>query len=142
MFFKLFRKEVRGLNSMFTSHFIEVKAFYAWQFNRVPCVNFVGEIDISKAFNHISERYKNNIATIYQHFPGTITEEKMLFNNSIFVLKDDKMIELANDYCMILFTPNQYTWARQLVMELVDFKVITTAPAPRVMGFAREPEAN
>lgn len=142
MFFKLFRKEVRGLNNMFNGHFVEVKSFYAWQFNRVPCVNFIGEIDISKAFNHISERYKNSIATIYQHSWYDHKQEKMLFNNSIFVLKDDRMIELANDYCMILFTPHQYTWARQLVMELVDFKVITATPAPRVMGFAREPDAN
>ena len=142
MFFKLFRKEVRGLNSMFTGHFIEVKAFYAWQFNRVPCVNFIGELDISKAYNHISGRFQHSIVNVYQHSWYNHNEGKMLFNNTIFVLNDDRMIELANDYSMILFTPHQYSWARQLVMELVDFKVITTAPATKVMGFARAPEAN
>jgi len=140
--FRFFRKEVRGLDNMFTGHFIEVKTFYAWQFNRLPCVNFIGEIDISKAFNHINERYKYQIVNIYQHAWYKHEEEKMLFNNSIFVLRDDRMIELANDYCMVLFTPNQYSWARQVLMDLVDFKITAAAPAARVMGFAREPEAN
>ena len=140
--FKIFRKKVRGLDNMFTGHFIEVKTFYAWQFDRMPCVNFIGEIDIGKAFNHINERYKYQVVNIYQHAWYNHQEEKMLFNNSIFVLKDDRMIELANDYCLVLFTPGQYSWARQVLMELVDFKVIPTTPAARVMGFAREPEAN
>lgn len=141
MLFSIFRKEVRDMNAVFNGHFIEAKAFYAWQFNRLPCVNFIGELDISKAFNHINERYANSIVNVYQHSWYNHAEEKMLFNNSIFVLRNDRMIELAGDYCMVLFTPGQYAWAKTLVNELTAFR----AAAPgvvRVMGFAREPEAN
>ena len=142
MLFRIFRKEVPVANAIFSGHYIEIKAFYAWQFNRLPCVNFIGELDVSKAFTHIDERYKNSIITVYQHAWHDHQQDKMLFNNSIFVLQNDRMIELANDYCQVLFTPDQYSWARQVLMELVDFKVIPTTPAARVMGFAREPEAN
>lgn len=142
MFIKIFRKEVRDLNAIFNGHYIEVKAFYAWQFNRLPCVNFIGELDISKAFTHISERYQYSIVNIYQHAWHDHKEDKMLFNNSIFILKDDRMIELANDYCQVLFTPNQYGWARQLVKELAAFRKVTEAKEVRVMGFARQPEVN
>ena len=51
------------------------------------------------------------------------------------------MIELANDYCHVLFTPNQYTWAAQLIKELTAFRKLATKEV-RVMGFARQPETN
>lgn len=141
MFWKFFRKRVTDMNAMFNGHYIDVKAFYAWQFNRLPCIQFIGELDVSKAFNHISTVHAAGIVTIYQHSWYNHKEEKMLFNNTIFVLSNDRMIELANDYCVILFTPNQYTWAKQMINEMTEFR-ITPQGTVRVMGFTREPEAN
>lgn len=141
MFLKIFRKEVKEMNAIFNGHYIEVKAFYAWQFNRLPCVHFIGELDVSKAFAHIDERYRYSIENIYQHAWHDHKEDKMLFNNIIFVVKDDRMIELANDYCHILFTPKQYAWSAELVKELTVFRK-SEAKEVRIMGFARQPETN
>jgi len=141
MLFTIFRKEVKDLNAMFNGHYIEVKAFYAWQFNRLPCVQFIGELDVTKAFAHISERYQYTIADTYQHAWYDHKENKMLFNNSIFVLKNDRMIELANDYCHVLFTPNQYPWAARVIKELTAFRKVETKEV-RIMGFARQHKTN
>ena len=141
MLFTIFRKEVKDMNAMFNGHYIEVKAFYAWQFNRLPCVNFIGELDVTKAYAHISERYRYSIVETYQHAWHDHNEGRMLFNNSIFVLKNDRMTELANDYCQVLFTPNQYAWAGELIKELTAFRKAETKEV-RVMGFVRQPETN
>lgn len=138
---QLFRKKVRDLNAMFNGHYIDVKAFYAWQFNSLPCVQFIGELDTSKAFNHISAIHAVSIVNIYQHSWYNHAEQTMQFNNTIFVLSHDRMIELANDYCMILFAPHQYAWARQMINEMSDFRMVPQGTV-RVMGFAREPAAN
>jgi hypothetical protein len=141
MLFTIFRKEVRDMNALFNGYYIEVKAFYAWQFNRVPCVHFISELDVTKAYAHISERYKYSIANVYQYAWYDHKEGKMLFSNSILVLKDDRMIELANDYCQVLFAPHQYPWAAQLIKDLVAFRKAERKEV-RVMGFARQPETN
>lgn len=141
MFWKFFRKRVTDLDAMFNGHYVDVKAFYAWQFNRLPCIQFIGELDVSKAFNHISTIHEVSIVNIYQHSWYNHDEQKTLFNNTIFVLSNDRMIELANDYCMVLFAPHQYAWARQMINEMANFR-ITPQGTVRVMGFARDPAAN
>ena len=138
---RLFRARVTDLNAMFNGYYIDVKVFYAWQFNRLPCIQFIGEVDVSKAFNHISTMHEAGIVNIYQHSWYNHAEQKMQFNNTIFVLSNDRMIELANDYCMILFAPHQYAWARQMINEVTDFRIVPQGTV-RVMGFAREPAAN
>ncbi|MFT3682312.1 MAG: hypothetical protein QM791_18710 [Ferruginibacter sp.] len=139
---RFFRKEIHDMGALFNGHFVDVKAFYAWQFNKVPCVSFVGEIDVSKAFPQISERYKYSIKAVYQHAWHDHSQDKMLFNNSIFVLDNNRMIELANDYCQILFTPSQYDWASQAVKDVAAFRKTAETKQTRVMGFARQPGSN
>ena len=138
MLFKFFNKEIANPGAMFSGHYIDVKAFYTWQFKRFPCINFVGELDITKANAYISERYKYSTAAVYQHAWHDHKEDKMFFNNKIFVFWDDKMIELANDYCQVLFAPAHYTWATELVKDLTAFRKTPDTNAGRVMGFARE----
>lgn len=140
MLFRMFRKEVRDMQAIFNGHFVDVKAFYAWQFNRIPCVHFIGELNTSRAFEHINERYQYQVQAVYQHAWYNHAEQRSLFNNSIFVLQNDRMIELGPDYAMVLFAPTQYTWANQVIADLAIFRA--SAPQVRVMGFAREPETN
>ena len=142
MFINFFRKDVKDLNAIFNGHFIEVKAFYAWQFNRLPCVNFIAELDTGKAFDHISTRYQYSIAHIYQLAWHKHDENKMFFNNTILVLNNCRMIELANDYCQVLFTPNQYGWASQVIDDLAQFRKVSETKDTRVMGFLRQPGEN
>lgn len=142
MFQRFFRKEVRDIGALFSGHYIEVKAFYAWQFNRLPCIYFIGELDVTKAFAHINDQYNYGIQHIYQHSWHEYDKNKLFFNNSVFVLDDNRMIELANDYCQVLFTPTQYAWAGELINELAAFRKVAETKPNRVMGFARTPEPN
>jgi hypothetical protein len=138
MLFKIFKKEITNPGALFAGHYIEVKAFYAWHFNRLPCVSFVGETDITKAYSFITERYQYQIESVYQHSWHDHNENEMFFNNSIFVFHDHRMIELVNDYCHVLFAPTQYAWAGEVVKELLRFRKIPEENTGRVVGFARQ----
>ncbi len=142
MLFKIFNREITNPGAMFAGHYIEVKAFYAWHFNRLPCVSFIGETDVSKAYTYISERFQYQVESVYQHAWYEHDENKMFFNNSIFVFQGKRMIELANDYCQILFAPSQYGWANEVVKELATFRKVPEANAGRIVGFARQPAEN
>ncbi len=141
MFFKIFGKKIRDMNGMFNGHYIEIKAFYAWQFNKMPCVHFIGELDITKAFAYINEQYKHSITETFQHCWYDHKEKKMLFNDSILVLKNDRMIAVGADHCHILFSPAQYAWAAEVIKALAAFKIAEVKEV-RIMGFARQPEPN
>ena len=143
MFWNLFGPKVRNATALFNGHYVDVKVFYALQFNRVPCVSFIGELDVTKAFACINERYRYQIKTIYQHAYFDHADQKMLFNNTIFLLKGNRIVELGNNYCHVLHTSLQYTWANGVIKDLSQFRVIAgPAKENRVIGFARQNDMN
>jgi len=138
MLFKLFKK-FKGMIGLFNNYFIEVKALYVLEFDAVSCVSFVGEVDSSKSFGLINDNLKNEIVTVYQHSYFDHNERKMFFNNTIFVLTNKRMIELGNNWCQLLHTPEQQGWANAFIEELSQFKIVNNEA---VIGFTRQTVAN
>jgi hypothetical protein len=136
---RLFGRKMNELSSLFIGHFIEVKALYALQFDAVSCVSFIGEIDTSKALAFINETMVTNVVSTYQHSYFDHSDQRMFFNNTIFILTSKRMIELGNNYCQVLHTPQQYNWANALIIELSRYKVVNNEPA---IGFARQTSVN
>jgi hypothetical protein len=134
MFLRLFRK-IKDVFGLFNGYFIEAKALYALEFDAVSCVSHIGELDTTKAFALINESLKGDIITVYQHSYFDHNEKKMFFNNTIFVLTNKRMIELGNNWCQILHTPEQHAWANALIEKLSPFRIVQSATA---IGFARQ----
>lgn len=124
---------------LFNGHFIDVKALYALEFENISNISFIGELDVTKAFALINETMSADIVNIYQHSYFDHTEKNVLFNNTIFVLKDKRMIELGNNYCQVLYTSRQHDWANALIRSLSKFRVANQESA---IGFSRQPVAN
>ena len=67
---------------------------------------------------------------------GTNNDKRQFyFNNTLFVLKNNRLIELGNNYCQVLHTKDQYGWGQTMVKELSVFHV--TGDGNKVIGFAR-----
>lgn len=139
MLWRLFRPKIYEVLGLFNGHFIEVKALYALLFDDVSCVSFIGEIDTSKAYELITERLKMEIVSIYQHSYFEHKEQGMLFNNTVFVLRHNRIIELGANYCQLLHTPRQYGWAYTLIKEMSAFRIKSEEKA---IGFARQTSDN
>ena len=138
-FFNLRRYES---NIIFNGHYIDVKSMYVSIFDKIPGISFMGELDMTMAMSYIQECYANDIRNIYQHCYYDYDAATMLFNNTIFVLSRARMIELADGYIQILYTPRQYAWARELVNGLVPFRMVVKTEATRIVGFARQADMN
>ena len=140
MFFNLFKTKVSQVNTLFLGHYVDPKVFYAVQFNKVPCISFIGELDTSKAFDFIQSTYRGELTGIYQHNYFDHDKRDFFFNNTLFVLKNKRMIELGNNYCQVLHTKDQYNWGQTMIKELSVFHV--TGDVNKVIGFARSNNMN
>lgn len=141
----LFGGRTRDVNALYEGHYIDAKAFYTIRFNRVPCIGFIGELDTGNAMGWIRERYRVSVRDVFQHAYYEHADGRMYFNNTLFVLRENRMIELGPNYAMVLFTPRQYAWGNGLVAELAQFRMAPppeTAPVTRVIGFARNADRN
>ena len=140
MFFNLFKTKVSQVNTLFFGHYVDPKVFYAVQFNGVPCISFIGELDTSKAFDFIQSTYRVELAGIYQHNYFDHDKRDFFFNNTLFVLKNKRMIELGNNYGQVLYTKDQHNWGQTMIKELSVFHV--TGDVNKVIGFARSNNMN
>ncbi|HWB27117.1 MAG TPA: hypothetical protein VG738_16685 [Chitinophagaceae bacterium] len=142
----VFKRRIKNRGQLFNGHFVDVKAFYAAYFKRVPCVSFIGEIDISNAYAAIKDCCAEDILETYQHSYYDHNEKQTFFNNTIIVLRKERMIEISGNYCQLLHTPGGYDWSRWLMKKLAVFRTPSNSPQPtantRILGFAGAEELN
>jgi hypothetical protein len=138
MLARLFRR-IWDPSAIYAGHFIEVKALYSLEFDAVCCIRFIGDIDVAKAFALINDTMQVDIIKVYQHAYFDHDQECVLFNNTIFVMADKRIIELGSNYCQVLHGPDDYKWANDIIASLVQFRVKNTAPA---IGFTRQAAEN
>ena len=139
----LFKKRGNVSATLFVGHFVDVKAMYFLEFGRIPCICFVGELDVTGAFAHVEKTLRRDIVAIYQHSFLNNEKGELFFNNTVFVLKGRRMIELADNYCQVLHTIHQYKWAHQFILDLgTSFRVVPPEVKTRVIGFVRSGDMN
>jgi virulence-associated protein VapD len=138
MFWKSTKRKMADTIGLFNGHYIDVKVFYVMSFDAIPCINFVGELDNTKAFSFINEAFGAELKFVYQHAYFDHTEGSVFFNNTIFVLSEKRIVELGHNYCQILFSADHYTWASKLMKDVSAFK-IQNEPS---IGFIRKANVN
>ena len=138
-----FLKRINANTGLFNGYFIDVKTFYVLRFNAIPCVTFIGDVDLAAAFAHVNGTLKAIAAYQYSFFDHD--QKEMRFNNTIIVLEKKRMIELADNYCQLLYTAGDYDFAGMLASELAKFRIEGNKGAFRhthVVGFAKSAEMN
>ncbi len=93
------------------------------RFNRVPCITYSDEVDVTKAYAYIQDNLGNDIVDIYQSCFFNRKENIQQFNKTIFVLNNRIMIELAGQYAEVLYANDKYTYADTLLKALAAYKL-------------------
>jgi hypothetical protein len=141
----LFGRKIRNTSTLFNGHYIDVKTLYIQLYNDIPSVSFIGELEATKAFAFIRETCGCDIVSTYQHTYFSHETQSTHFNNTIFVFANERMIELGNNYCHLLYGNTDYAWAKKMLFALADFRtadIIETPAVKQVIGFARQAEMN
>jgi hypothetical protein len=135
----IFNRRIRDVNALFNGHYVDVKSYYVMRFNVIPCIAYLGELDTASAFPVLEERLRSLVVDMYQHSYFDYHEGSMFANNTLFVLKEKRMVEITDSFCQVLHTPRQYGWGRDLLKELAAFKAVKE---PRIIGFATNHDLN
>ncbi len=144
MFSRLWRRRYDTALPLLQGPYLDARSVYLLEFDRLPCVGFIGELLVDPAFNLIRERYRDQTDRVLQHHWYSHDEQRAFFNVTLFVLRDQRLIELGEDYCMILHTDSQYAWAESLVSQLAAFRrpAVPMDIHRPVIGFARQNDLN
>jgi hypothetical protein len=109
--------------SVFGHHYIDARILFVYEFNLIPCTNWVDEIDVVKAFRHIQEAYGHLLTGTYQacSFNRELNEQE--FTKTVFKFRNSMMVELGRAYATILHTPNDYGVADELLRALSAYRL-------------------
>jgi hypothetical protein len=132
---RLFKRRIANNNWLFSNNYIEAKGLYLYYFNYLPCVSFIADIDIQKAYSYLNEAMNDEITEVLQHCAYNHDIGQAQFNVSILVLTSDRMIEVGGDYIMLLHRSNDYNWANATLKNLSGFR--TEESKPNRIGFVQ-----
>ena len=132
--FKSAKMKTTYTNGLFVNNFIDSNVLFVTRFKALANIGIIRFTDPSKAYAMIVERFSNEITEVYQHSAFDYHEGKALFNVTILVLKNKRIIEIGCDYTVILYSGNHCIWAHALLADLANCRIEERA---KVMGFAR-----
>lgn len=119
-------KEKRKLTNknanIFENNYIEIKAFYVKEYKMTPCISFINNLDIAKAYDYLKKGFGGNVLAMYQRNYYCWKHNAQEFNATVFKLENKVMIELGSDYAEILFANNNYEYANELVKVFAAYK--------------------
>ncbi|MBS1509784.1 MAG: AAA family ATPase [Bacteroidetes bacterium] len=110
------------MNGVFDTNYLEIKAFYLQKLRTVPCISFVNNVDAKKAFDYLYYGLAAKVKAIYQRNYYEWEDGKQKFTVTVFHLRGKIMVEIGHDYAEILFPPNNYQFANDLMKIFAGYK--------------------
>lgn len=135
----VFKRRISTVSNLFANNFIDPQVLFAVKFNEPANVSLIRDINTSGAYAFITENLKNEILCVYQYNTFDYDEGAQLFNSTIFILNDKRIIALGMNYAEVFYTGKNFAWAGGLLADLASFR---NAGRPGVIGFTRRERAN
>lgn len=107
---------------LFDNTYIEVRALYRHEFNKVPCISFVNSIETNKVFAYINEGKAGRVLAVYQRNWYNWQMNRQQFSKTIFMLAGGIMIEVGDEYAEILYDNGNYDAANKLIAIFAGMK--------------------
>lgn len=110
------------LSGLFRSSFVESRAFYMYCYKKVPCVSTVDKVNIDKVLSYIKESYKDVIDGVFQNSKYNKRRRRPIYETTIILLKGECLIELADEYCEVLYAQENKNRVLKMIVEISRFK--------------------
>lgn len=118
----LFNQKIISANNVFSESYIDSKMLFLFNFNLLPSISFIGEIDGVKAFAAIKEHFAGNIRNIHQSNWYKRRHKKFQFGKTLIIMDNQCVLELHYHYCEILYDGNQSDFAEAIKTLVIPFK--------------------
>jgi hypothetical protein len=130
-----FRKRSLAKAGVFNGSYIDARVFYAWMFREVPCMAFIGDLDVAAALQHLKTHDAGDIVDTYQYNHFDHSGQKLYFVTTIVVLANKRMIVFGCDYIEMLHTCNDYHWCAAMASIFAVYRKDVSVHTP-VIGFS------
>jgi hypothetical protein len=100
---------------LFDEYFIEAKNFYLKEFNTMPCIAYIGNVNTSAIFSVIQSGQFGKVTATYQRNYFNWKQEQIEFSKTLFKLEGKMMVKLGDDWLEILFSNNNYDRANKML---------------------------
>src|SRR5687767_8370680 len=120
---------------IFQGNYIDARAFFALVFREVPCIAFVGDLDVSAALKLLRSQFASDIVHIYQSNYFDHDDKKLSFATTIVVLASKRMIVFGFDYMELLHASNDYEWCAEMAQVFAAYRKSAPVHTP-VIGFS------
>ena len=108
--------------NIFDRSFLDSKTFFVFCYQQQPCMTWVSQIDMDKVLAYVKKAYTPATGNIYQYSEWNTKKRRLEIYRTLILLEDSYMIEIAFDYCQVLYTYADHDKAKQLLKEVSRFK--------------------
>jgi len=141
------RRQMQLTSALLNQNYLDSRAVFIQLFRELPCMAIITQVDASAAFGYMQERFASDIVRVYQHSFYHQEDEGLVFNVSLLLLAQNRLIEIGSGYVELLHTTGQYDWARVVMSDLATMRqpvevVMTESQPTTVLGFARRMNEN
>ncbi|HUZ57553.1 MAG TPA: AAA family ATPase [Hanamia sp.] len=119
----LYNQKVIDANQVFSDRFINVKALFMYNFHAIPDIHFISKIDAEKAFNAFPQKFGEYIKHIHKYRWYEHKKKKgFQFYKTVIILNNSCIIELDDNYCMILHNSRHEQFVNEVSAFILKFK--------------------
>ena len=109
-----FSKKKRVAN-VFNNTYIDTRSFFLKEFNEIPRISFIDDLNVKTLFNFINDGGAGEIVDMYQRLEYDWKSELNEFDRTIFIMKDNIIIELGYNWAQILSSRKNTEFAEELL---------------------------
>lgn len=120
---KHWRQRNKRPADIFETSYLDGKKFYVQEFRTIPCMTYITDISITKAFDYIHESYSDMIVEVYQNCYYDWNTGKQNFYTTFFVLRNKVIIELDCDYAEVYYPKEEFQFAEDMLHILRTYKL-------------------
>jgi len=118
----LYNQKVISANNVFTDSFLDAKMLYLYNFNLLPSINYIGQIDGEKTFAAIKEKFAGSIKNIHQTRWYKKKKKRFEFDKTIMIMDNNCVLEFDEDYCEVLHDGRQLDFIEAISAIAIQFK--------------------
>ncbi|MDO6434174.1 AAA family ATPase [Flavitalea sp. BT771] len=109
-------------SNIFDRSFLDSKTLFMFCYQQPPCMTWVSQIDMDKVLAYVKKVYAPAAGDIYQYSEWNTKKRRLEVYRTMILLEGSYMIEIAFDYCQVLYTYGDHDKAKQLLREVSRFK--------------------
>jgi hypothetical protein len=111
-------KAIEFKGDLFSRHFIDSKSLYLYQFQKLPSITVVRNVDHEKVYSILKQQFKDSIQAEYHYAAITKKSATQDKEESVIILKDELLLELGDGYCEFYFSDPDNTLLQQLLSRI------------------------